>query len=73
MEPASLAAMVTYQTTAELDVSRRRPPSTLATVIEKSTTLTEADVPHVIHTPELKERTQSASLTNAVKTKSSPG
>jgi hypothetical protein len=73
MELASPAAMVMFQTTAEPDVSRRRPPSTLATVKEKSTTLTEADVPPVTHTPELKDRTPSVSQTNAVKTKSSPG
>jgi hypothetical protein len=73
MEHASLAAMVTFQTTAEPDASRRRPLLTLAMVIEKSTTLTEADVPPVTHTPEPRDKTPSASLINAVHHKSSLG
>jgi len=66
--------MVTYQTSAEQDASRRTKVS-LENVpeIEKSTTLTEPDVPHVIHTPELKDQTLSASLINAAPTKSSLG
>jgi hypothetical protein len=73
MEAASLAATVTYQTTAEQDVSRRTlvPPPVVET--EKSSAQTDQDVLLVIHTPEPKDKTLSASQTNVVPTKSSPG
>lgn len=74
MEPASPAAMVTYQTTAEPDVSRRATTSEdNVLVIEKSTTATEQDVPLVTHIPEPKDQTPSASLINALPTKSLHG
>jgi len=69
MVAASHAAMVTYQTTAELDASRRRPSLNNVPEIERSITLTEPDVPLVIHTPEPKDKTLSASQTNVVETK----
>ena len=73
MEVASLAAMVMFQTTAEPDASRRRPKIANVPEIERSTTQTEPDVPLVTHTPEPKDKTPSASQTNVVPTKSSPG
>jgi hypothetical protein len=66
--------MVTYQTTAEQDVSRRLKDKLEAVPEkEKSTLLTDPDVPHVTHIRELKDKTLSASLINAVPTKSSHG
>jgi len=73
MEVASLAAMVMFQTIAELDVSRRRPQIANVPETERSTALIEADVPLVTHTPEPKDKTLSVSLTNAVTTRSSLG
>jgi hypothetical protein len=73
MVPASLAAMVMFQTTAEPDVSRRAKLVTLVTEKEISTTQIEPDVLHVIHTQEPKDKTPSASQTNAHPTKSSHG
>jgi hypothetical protein len=73
MAHASLAAMVMFQTTAEPDVSRRTKDLVLAMEREKSTTQTEPDVLHVIHTPELKDKIPSASQTNVIPIKSSHG
>ena len=69
-EAASLAAMVMFQTTAEPDVSRSQTDKLLALEKEKSSALTDQDVPHVTHTPELKEVIPSVSQTNAVLIKS---
>jgi hypothetical protein len=68
-EAASLAATVTYQTTAEPDVLRNPLELLLAMPKEKSSTLIDQAVLHANHTPELKEETLSASQTNAVPTK----
>jgi hypothetical protein len=73
MVAASLAATVTFQTTAELDVSRRTLVSPPVVETEKSSAQIDQDVLHVIHTPEPKDKTLSVSQTNAVPTKSSPG
>lgn len=73
MVPASLAAMVTCQTTAELDVSRRRIQLVNAQVKEKSITLTEQHVLLVSLTQELKDKTLYALLINATQTKLSLG
>jgi len=74
MVPASLAAMVTFQTTAEPDVSRRVSPILQdVPVKERSSTLTEPSAKLVDHTPELKEQTLSASQTNVMPVKSSLG
>lgn len=73
MVPASHAAMVMFQTPAELDVSSKPELRRAAKEREKSSTQTEPHVPFVTHTPELKDRTLSAFQTNAMLTKSSPG
>jgi len=73
MVPASHAAMVMFQTPAEPDVLSKLELRLVAVEIEKSSTQTEHHVPFVIHTPELKDRTLSASQTNAMLTKLWPG
>jgi len=73
MVAASLAAMVTYQTSAEPDVSNNQLELPLVREKEKSSAVTDQDVPLVTHTPEPKDKTPSASQTNAIKTKSSLG
>jgi hypothetical protein len=74
MEAALPAATVMFQTQARPDVSRRPTHWELDVLeIEKSATLMELNVSPVIHIPELKERTLSASQINAKKTKSSLG
>lgn len=70
---ASLAAMVTYQTTVEQDVLRSRQRLTNVKEIERSTTQIEPDVPLVTHTPEPKDKIPSAFQTNVVPTKLSLG
>jgi uncharacterized protein (UPF0216 family) len=73
MDHASHAAMVTFQTTQEPDVSRRSKELPNAQEKEKSSALTDQDVLHVTHTPEPKDQTPSASQINAQPTKSSLG
>lgn len=73
MVPASHAAMVMFQMPAELDVSSKLELRKVAVVKEKSSTQTEQHVPFVTHTPELRDKTLSASQTNAMLTKSLPG
>lgn len=70
MDHASHAAMVTFQTTAEPDVSKRTAVPKPVQEKEKSSTQTDPDVLLVIHTLELKDPTLFASQTNAVPNKS---
>lgn len=73
MVAASLAATVTFQTTAEPDVSRNKRVPLNAQEKEKSSALTDPDAPHVTHTQEPKEETVSVSQTHAIPAKSSLG